>query len=91
MNYKHESAKKKPVWLLCLAAVAIVLACFALYRAIGSKTNDNDDDVKESDGTQADGDQTSGNKDGDTDSAEAKETEAIASGGFACQKKVILR
>ncbi|MEA4919935.1 MAG: hypothetical protein VB078_03310 [Clostridiaceae bacterium] len=78
MNYKHESAGKRPMWLLyCLAAVAIVLACFALYRAIGSKPKDNDN-VKESDGTQQEGNQESGKKDDNTDSAKAKETEAIA-------------
>lgn len=43
MEYKHDGGGKKPMWALyALAAVAVILACFALFRAVGGKGSEEE-------------------------------------------------
>lgn len=46
MEYKHDGGGKKPMWVLyALAAAAVILACFAFYRAFGGEKESGENDV----------------------------------------------
>lgn len=71
MQYRHDGGSgKKPMWLLyLLAGVAVVLACFALYKGISAKGKGDDNTIKDPDqnGTEQGGENGGEQGNGDTD------------------------